>query len=685
MRFQRVGVGSRCWQGTFLYVSLGLTPPEKLSEAVAENRSAVCWRQTTDGRNRCGWHAERVAREDGKTVGDGSVVVLDGANVDELRSNSSLEGVACRYANFSEADLEEVDFSEADLRGADLSEAHLEGADLSGASFYESELSGAVLRRADLSKANLHHVDLSQAKLQYANLSQVDLQYVNLSQAKLRRADLSEAKLDSVDLSQANLQYVNFLQSNLQRVNFPKAHFYDVDLPEADFEHADFSGADFEHADLSGADFEDADFSGADFYDVDLSGAGFEHADLSEADFEHADPPEADLRRADLSNGDRHRACLLGANLSNTTAKSTNFRDTTFGDPDTDHSSTNLENAVFRDADLRGADFTDAKLDQIDLTDARIDAKTSFDAETIYEDDDGVTSDQREGKGDTAPPSVWVHRQLEQLHEENALSSVARKFHIRKQRARKRHYAAEANVGGWRELIPDHSLDRDTLQTKIGTLRDRFTREAITSRAGDIRDRLTREEIRDQLQNAGGRLTRLGRRLRGNPVRKLGKWVRGRRDWQAYVRWLQLRTFEVTMGYGERPSRVIGMAAACVVGCALLYPLGNWVVPNPGSVEAAQRGLNSDVSGDTAVDAAVDAAVRYPSLPNNLAAIPSYLDGLASTLADSIYFSTVTFTTLGFGDFSPVGFGRVLATVESALGVTLFAVLVFVLGRRATR
>jgi hypothetical protein len=276
---------------------------------------------------------------------------------------------------------------------------------------------------------------------------------------------------------------------------------------------------------------------------------------------------------------------------------------------------------------------------------------------------------------------VWVHRRLERLHERSALTSVAREFHIRKQRAHKRHYAAEANVGGWRELIPDHSLDSDTLQTQIGILRDRLTREAITSRASDIRDRLTRESVRDRLQNAGDRLTRLGRRLRGNPVRKLGKWVRGRRDWQAYVRWLQLRTFEVTMGYGERPSRVIGMAAACVVGCALLYPLGNWVVPNPGSVEAAQRGLKSDASGD----AAVDAAVRYPSLPNNLAAIPSYLDSLASTLADSIYFSTVTFTTLGFGDFSPVGFGRVLATVESALGVTLFAVLVFVLGRRATR
>jgi hypothetical protein len=303
-------------------------------------------------------------------------------------------------------------------------------------------------------------------------------------------------------------------------------------------------------------------------------------------------------------------------------ANETRCRNTEFISGD-DNIPTNLENAVFRNADLRGADFTDARLDQIDLTGARIDAQTEFDAETIYERDEDVTSEVRDDGDDAVPPSVWVHRRLERLHEENALSSIARKFHIRKQRARKRHHAAEANVGRWRKHL-------------------------VAVRAAPA-----------------------------TPT----AW----RDWSAYRVWLQYRTLELTMGYGEQPRRVVGMAGGVIGLWTLLYPLGNWVVPNPGSVEAAQRSLNSDVSGDTAVDAAVGAAVRYPSFPNNLAAIPSYLDGLASTLADSIYFSTVTFTTLGFGDFSPVGFGRVLATVESALGVTLFAVLVFVLGRRATR
>ncbi len=45
-----------------------------------------------------------------------------------------------------------------------------------------------------------------------------------------------------------------------------------------------------------------------------------------------------------------------------------------------------------------------------------------------------------------------------------------------------------------------------------------------------------------------------------------------------------------------------------------------------------------------------------------------------------LYFSVVTFATLGFGDISPVGsFARFLAGVESLFGSLLLALLVYVL------
>ncbi|MEZ3143501.1 pentapeptide repeat-containing protein [Halobaculum sp. MBLA0143] len=592
-------------------VQLRPLAPDTLSEVVERNRSAVCWRQTIDGRSRCGWHAEGDIRGGDELVGNESVVVLDGASGDELESDSLPDGAACRYADFSRANLPKADLLEANLSESNFSGADLRGTDLQGTNLLNAEFSDANLFRADLSKADLFGSNFSKADLGGANLSEAELSGANLSEAELSGANLSEAELLGTDLSGADLR----------RANLSEAELLGTDLSGADLRRADLSGADLRHADLSGAD------------------------------------------------------------VSDTVAENANFRNADFGDPDTDHRPTNLENAVLKNADLRGADFIDARLDQIDLTDARIDAQTTFDAKTIYEREEGVTSEVRDDGDDAVPPSVWVHRRLERLHEENALSSVARRFHIRKQRARKRHYAEEANVGKWRDRIPDALLDSDALRTQVGELRGGLTRDAITSRASDIRDTRTRKSPHERVQNARDRLGRLWQRLRGNPVRKTAQWVRGRRDWEAYARWLQLRTFEVTMGYGEQPSKVIGMAVGCILACAALYPLGNWVAPNPGSVEAAQRGLEGNATGD----AAVSAAVRYPPLPDGLATLPSYLDTLAATLADSLYFSSVTFTTLGFGDFSPVGFGRVLATVESALGVTLFAVLVFVLGRRATR
>lgn len=63
----------------------------------------------------------------------------------------------------------------------------------------------------------------------------------------------------------------------------------------------------------------------------------------------------------------------------------------------------------------------------------------------------------------------------------------------------------------------------------------------------------------------------------------------------------------------------------------------------------------------------------------------STVGGWLTAFPDSRYFSTLTFTTLGFGDFQPAGWGRTLVTLETSFGATLLALLVFVLGRWAAR
>lgn len=113
------------------------------------------------------------------------------------------------------------------------------------------------------------------------------------------------------------------------------------------------------------------------------------------------------------------------------------------------------------------------------------------------------------------------------------------------------------------------------------------------------------------------------------------------RDLPAWIRALALN---VLMRYGESPLRVLGLGVLIVIASGLAYDY---------------------------FDLLVATGENPPPDPN---------------LLDALYFSTLTFTTLGMGDYRPANVcGRVLAIGETILGVILLALLVFVVGRRATR
>lgn len=118
----------------------------------------------------------------------------------------------------------------------------------------------------------------------------------------------------------------------------------------------------------------------------------------------------------------------------------------------------------------------------------------------------------------------------------------------------------------------------------------------------------------------------------------------------AGARWSRARVARATLLYGESPWRVIAWSLAIIVSFALLYPLGGWIKPT---------------------DAAPITYGRIASTPVEI--------------LNAVYYSTLTYTALGFGDFQPVGLGRLLTTLETGLGAVMVALLVFILGRRAAR
>lgn len=94
-------------------------------------------------------------------------------------------------------------------------------------------------------------------------------------------------------------------------------------------------------------------------------------------------------------------------------------------------------------------------------------------------------------------------------------------------------------------------------------------------------------------------------------------------------------------GYGEKPQRIVLSALFTIFGFAVLYLLINGV-------------QSSSSPGD------------------------------ALTWADYLYYSTVTFTTVGYGDFTPrpYPFFRLLASSEAFLGVFLTGLFIFTLARK---
>ena len=108
--------------------------------------------------------------------------------------------------------------------------------------------------------------------------------------------------------------------------------------------------------------------------------------------------------------------------------------------------------------------------------------------------------------------------------------------------------------------------------------------------------------------------------------------------WKLFWNWF----YNITCGYGERPKRVVFNAFVVIITFTLLYYFG----------EGIGKG------GDEEYE---------PSL------------------RESFYFSVVTFTTLGYGDFSPKPDFQLLATAEAFIGAFTIALFVLVFGRQVMR
>jgi hypothetical protein len=183
------------------------------------------------------------------------------------------------------------------------------------------------------------------------------------------------------------------------------------------------------------------------------------------------------------------------------------------------------------------------------------------------------------------------------------------------------------------ELLQEH-LAKEA--HKIGNIEEAIQ---LYGEAEEIARYLTNESEKRRQYEVSGRFYQLERVMRRMQMRRFSR------------EWCWSKLLDMLCGYGENAARVIGFSVFVSVLSAIFYFI---------------LGVNSP-NGFLIFDT------------NN-----AIQDNIFNFL-DCLYFSVITFTTTGYGDFSPVGFSRLVATLEAFIGAFAISLFVVVFIRKMTQ
>jgi uncharacterized protein YjbI with pentapeptide repeats len=426
----------------------------------------------------------------------------------------------------------------------------------------------------------------------------------------------------------------------VRNCSFISADFSNSDLTSGKFdrcllEHANFTNADlglaqFSDAKLAWAQFSDANLPSASFFRADLFAAQFDNAYLSAAEFPDASLPHADFTNADISNTDFHNADVSYVNFLKADIFYSKFHDA------------NLTGAQFSKADLFGAqlpkaDLSETRFPNANLTSAKIentDARYAYFGAANLQEANLTGADLRGAK--------LINTHLDQT------------------------------------VLSDARIDANT---DFGDAPDEWgptcvyeTHPEATEPPGDRSQLEAAEWVYRRLQKLHEE-NALSEEARGFHVRKeearrqLSDDLADNDADEAYDSFIEMLRRDTRYSvstlqwhltrHGESIRQIFVSAGVLILACGLLYPF-------VGGFESS--------ANDTAYRIPLTEAYRVFSL-----------DGVA-TLLQGIYFSIITFTTIGYGDLYPTGTGsKVLVGFESLAGAILIALFVFVLGRQVAR
>lgn len=454
----------------------------------------------------------------------------------------------------------------------------------------------------------------------------INLDYVSLRRSNLTDADLSETSFDDADLTGSNLEGVNLKNSSLQNTEL-----LGVYMSEATITNANLGGANLSRSVIMEADLSDAYLDNADLSQAKLRNTTLQDARLGSADLSNGKMREANLSGISSSIPDLSGATFRGGNLSEADLQSANISKVTLDNADI--SDANLSNASLRGSSFDGADLSNTNLEDADLSKAVLKntnlSKASLLGAILSEADleRATMVDVNLFDADLTKVTPYGARiEAVKINDGTEFFRDTSEYSCWWQQ--EAGFLATPPRCGYDPQVeqPDHidSSDRDELLTKAADTYRQF-------------EDLARENTQPSVQSS---MYLLRQDMQRKRFRERGQ----------YIQWVSNRMFRAVFKHGESFSRLLLTAGIIILVFSGAYWQGDLILDNPGITQQEPTFLNNPI--------------------------------------DALYFSTLTFTTLGLGDYQPAAvsqLGRGLVLLEAVIGAILIATFVFVLGRRAAR
>jgi hypothetical protein len=468
-------------------------------------------------------------------------------------------------------------------------------------------------------------------KLSNHNCQCFYLKGVNFRKAILDGSDFSNANLDGANLTMASAKEAKFIKASIKQTDFSEGHF---------------EGSTFTEVQGEGAIFNDANCNRTHFNRAFLSGSFFVQAIVNNAIFWKANLRDVNFSSAHCNNSDFSDSLGEKSKFWKSHCKDANFGQSKFDE--VDFSDAHCEGSSFWMASLKGADFSDSHCTEADFSGADC-GETDF--------TNAVLRNAKMDKKTNLYQCWFYGAEIEGSKLKFAIKSFFKSDKTLLPFPEERD-AAEATTEeeAKEKLEESRTIYLDfknylTVQGMYSQSSEFFIREREMNRAM-IKYRIQPWkgcEFGDELDENGNTKPQLdpatGLALPAWKVTWICllhflDWLKENiEDGTAFIFYSILYHFG---RYGEKPHYILLWSSVMIAIFGILYGLGKGV----------------DGVGD---------------------------DGWLNASRNYLYFSIVTFTTLGYGDLKPLGWWRIVAGLEAVFGAFSLSYFVVSWMRKVTR